>query len=82
MRNDTILKVAGHTITLSGETRTYATLTIYSREYTGEVGNPIHPMGYWMGPEQWLDDDLLDALYRLPCETRERIIDALGDAMV
>ena len=61
MRNDTIITAADLTITLTGETRTFATVIIGGREYTGEVGNPAGTDA----PDQWIDWSLLHGLYTL-----------------
>jgi hypothetical protein len=61
MRNDTIIHVADLTITLTGETRTFASVIIGGREYRGEVGNPVGTDA----PDQWIDWSLLQGLYTL-----------------
>ena len=60
MRNTTI-NAADLTITLSGEERTFATVTINGVEYTGEVGNPVGKDS----PDAWMDYSLLRGLYTL-----------------
>jgi hypothetical protein len=77
MRNDTIINVAGLTILLQGETRTFATVTINGHEYTGEVGNSIGRF-----PDEWLDCDLLLGLEQLNSADFAAVCDALSDAML
>ena len=62
MRNDTIIQSAGLTIRLTGETRTYATVVIDGRTYTGEIGNPAGKDS----PAQWMDYSIMRGLYTLP----------------
>ena len=78
MRNDTIIEAAGLTITLTGETNTFASVTIDGREYTGEVGNPI---GRESSPEQWMDYSLLRGLYNLTDEAIAEVCDAIAAEM-
>jgi len=77
MTTDTIIEAAGLTITLTGETRTFATVTIDGREYTGEVGNPVG----WDSPDQWIDWSLLHGMYKLSAADFTEVCDALADAM-
>lgn len=75
--NDTTLTVAGHRITLTGETRTFATIAIDSREYTGEIGNPAGKLSC----NQWINSDLLNGLYLLPEHEFTAVCEALAEAM-
>jgi len=62
MRNDTIIQAAGLTICLTGETRTFAIVTIGGVEYRGEVGNPAGKDS----PDAWMDYSIMRGLYTLP----------------
>ena len=75
--NDTTLTVAGYRITLTGETRTFATIAIDSREYQGEIGNPAGKLSC----NQWIDSDLLNGLYLLPEHEFAAVTEALAEAM-
>jgi|GEM_PF-2915631 len=77
MRNDTIIEAAGLTITLSGETNTFASVTIDGREYSGEVGNPVG----WDLPDQWIEWSLLRGMYKLSDADFTTVCNALSDAM-
>jgi hypothetical protein len=77
MNAATITEAAGLTITLTGETRTFATVTIDGREYTGEVGNPVG----WDSPDQWIDWSLLHGIYKLSDVDFAEVCGALADAM-
>jgi hypothetical protein len=77
MNAATITEAAGLTITLTGETRTFATVTIDGREYTGEVGNPVG----CDSPDQWIDWSLLHGMYRLSSNDFTEVCNALSDAM-
>jgi hypothetical protein len=77
MRNDTIIEAAGLTIMLTGETNTFASVTIDGREYTGEVGNPVG----WDSPDQWIDWSLLRGMYKLSDADFTAVCHALSDAM-
>ena len=77
MRNDTTIQAAGLIITLTGETRTFATVTINGHEYTGEVGNSVGRF-----PDEWLDCDLLLGLEQLNDADFVAVCDALSDAML
>jgi hypothetical protein len=77
MTTDTITEAAGLTITLTGETRTFATVTIDGREYTGEIGTRIDTNA----PDQWIDWSLLEGMYRLSAADFTAVCDALSDAM-
>lgn len=74
---DTVITAAGHQITLTGETRTFATIAIDSREYTGEVGNPVGKLDRG----EWIDGALLCGLNRLPESEFVAVCDALESAM-
>ena len=77
MRSDTIIEAADLTITLTGETNTFASVTIDGREYTGEVGNPVG----CNAPDQWIDWSLLRGLYKLSDADFTTVCNALSDAM-
>jgi len=77
MRNDTTIQAAGLTITLTGETRTFATVYIDCKEYTGEIGNPVGTFQ----PDHWISWELLEGLYRLPSNDFTEVCNALSDAM-
>lgn len=77
MRNDTTIEAAGYLITLSGETRTFATVAIEGREYTGEVGNPEGRPHM----DQWMDSALIQGLYQLPEHAFLSVCDAIANAM-
>ena len=77
MRNDTTIQAAGLTITITGETRTFATVTIDGREYSGEIGNPVGTFQ----PDHWIDWSLLEGLYRLNSNDFAEVYNALSDAM-
>ena len=77
MRNDTIITAADLTITLTGETRTFASVIIGGREYTGEVGNPAGTDA----PDQWIDWDLLDGLYTLSSSDFTEVCRAISAEM-
>jgi len=62
MRHDTIIQAAGLTICLTGETRTFAIVTIGGVEYRGEVGNPAGKDS----PDAWMDYSIMRGLYTLP----------------
>lgn len=78
MRNATTIHAADLTIILTGETRTFATVTIGGIEYTGEVGNPI---GRESAPEQWMDYSLLRGLYNLTDAALAEVCDAIAAEM-
>ncbi len=77
MRSDTIIEAADLTITLTGETNTYATVTIDGREYDGEVGSPVGKDS----PDQWIDWSLLRGMYKLSDADFTAVCNALSDAM-
>jgi hypothetical protein len=77
MTTDTITEAAGLTITLTGETRTFATVIIEGREYTGEVGNPVD----CDSPDHWIDWSLLEGMYKLSAADFTEVCNALADAM-
>jgi hypothetical protein len=77
MRNDTIIEAAGLTIALTGETRTFAAVTIGGREYTGEVGNPVG----WDSPDHWIDWSLLEGLYLLSSNDFSEVCRAISAEM-
>jgi hypothetical protein len=77
MRNDTIIEAAGLTITLTGETNTFASVTIDGREYTGEVGNPVGKFH----PRTWISRDLYKGLCHLDEADFCKVVRALSDAM-
>ena len=77
MRNDTIIQAAGLTIRLSGETRTYATVVIDGRTYTGEIGNPAGKDS----PDAWMDYSIMRGLYTLPEHAFLRVIEAIENEM-
>ena len=77
MRNDTTIQAAGYLITLSGETRTFATIVIKGRTYTGEVGSPVGKLF----PEQWIDNSLIRGLYQLPEYAFLSVYDAIANEM-
>jgi len=77
MRNDTTIQAAGLTITLTGETRTFASVTIDGREYTGEIGSRID----CNAPDQWISWELLEGMYRLNSNDFTEVCDALSGAM-
>lgn len=77
MRNDTTFTVSDITITLTGETRTFATVTIEGVEYTGEVGSPVGKDS----PDQWIDWSLLRGLYKLSDADFREVCAAIGNEM-
>lgn len=65
MRNDTTFTVSDVTVTLSGETRTFATIKFADgREFTGEVGNPEGAPSL----DAWLSAPVMQALDAIECE--------------
>ena len=58
MRNDTTFTVSDVTVTLSGETRTFATITVAGRKFEGEVGNPEGAPSL----DAWLSAPIMQAL--------------------
>ena len=64
MRNDTTFTVSDVTVTLSGETRTFATIKVAGCEFTGEVGNPEGAPSL----DAWLSQPIRDALDAIECD--------------
>ena len=77
MRNATTINAADLTIILTGETRTFATVTIGGIEYTGEVGNPEGKDS----PDQWMDYSLLRGLYNLTEADYTEVCNAIAAEM-
>ncbi len=75
---DTIINIAHVTITLTGETRTTATLCIGERTYVGEVGNPNGKAN----PEDWIERSLMVGLYHLSDEAYVEAIYAIESEMM
>jgi len=77
VRNDTTMQVAGLIITLTGETRTFATVSIDCKEYTGEIGNPVGTFHH----SDWISPELYKGLCRLDEADFYKVCRALSDAM-
>ena len=77
MRNDTHINVAGFIITLSGEERTFATVIIGGREYSGEIGNPFKGGD----PDTWIERSLMVGLWKLCDADFHEVIHAIESAM-
>ena len=86
MRSNSTIHVASLTITLSGETNTWASVVINGKMYGGDVGSPdvywSEKREHFRNPETWIDDSLLIGLYQLSEEDMEEVVQAIGFAMM
>ena len=74
MRNDTTFTVSDITITLTGETRTFATIAHSGREWTGEVGSPVGAQSI----DCWISREVLQGIDAIADDSdRAEVIDRL-----